>query len=76
MRTELKEIDPPKDVEETMNKVVKAENEKEYPRLIMPPRPRPSPMERAGPRSRRPKALSRGQDPAGRGRGAGNTIGE
>jgi regulator of protease activity HflC (stomatin/prohibitin superfamily) len=28
MRTELKEIDPPKDVQETMNKVVKAENEK------------------------------------------------
>jgi regulator of protease activity HflC (stomatin/prohibitin superfamily) len=25
---ELKEIDPPKDVQETMNKVVKAENEK------------------------------------------------
>jgi regulator of protease activity HflC (stomatin/prohibitin superfamily) len=28
IRTELKEIDPPKDVQETMNKVVKAENEK------------------------------------------------
>jgi len=28
MRAELKEIDPPKDVQETMNKVVKAENEK------------------------------------------------
>jgi len=28
LRTELKEIDPPKDVQETMNKVVKAENEK------------------------------------------------
>jgi regulator of protease activity HflC (stomatin/prohibitin superfamily) len=28
MRTELKEIEPPKDVQETMNKVVKAENEK------------------------------------------------
>jgi regulator of protease activity HflC (stomatin/prohibitin superfamily) len=28
MRTELKEIDPPKDIQETMNKVVKAENEK------------------------------------------------
>ncbi len=28
MRTELKEIDPPKDVQDTMNKVVKAENEK------------------------------------------------
>lgn len=28
MRTELKEIDPPRDVQETMNKVVKAENEK------------------------------------------------
>jgi regulator of protease activity HflC (stomatin/prohibitin superfamily) len=28
VRTELKEIDPPKDVQETMNKVVKAENEK------------------------------------------------
>jgi regulator of protease activity HflC (stomatin/prohibitin superfamily) len=28
MRTELKEIDPPADVQETMNKVVKAENEK------------------------------------------------
>ena len=28
MRTELKEIDPPQDVQETMNKVVKAENEK------------------------------------------------
>ena len=27
VRTELKEIDPPKDVQETMNKVVKAENE-------------------------------------------------
>lgn len=27
-RTELKEIEPPKDVQETMNKVVKAENEK------------------------------------------------
>jgi regulator of protease activity HflC (stomatin/prohibitin superfamily) len=27
-RTELKQIDPPKDVQETMNKVVKAENEK------------------------------------------------
>lgn len=27
LRTELKEIDPPKDVQETMNKVVKAENE-------------------------------------------------
>ena len=26
VRTELKEIDPPKDVQETMNKVVKAEN--------------------------------------------------
>lgn len=29
VRTELKEISPPKDVQETMNKVVKAENEKE-----------------------------------------------
>jgi regulator of protease activity HflC (stomatin/prohibitin superfamily) len=28
VRTELKEIDPPKDVQATMNKVVKAENEK------------------------------------------------
>ena len=28
VRTELKEIDPPMDVQETMNKVVKAENEK------------------------------------------------
>jgi regulator of protease activity HflC (stomatin/prohibitin superfamily) len=28
VRTELKEIDPPKDVQETMNKEVKAENEK------------------------------------------------
>ena len=28
LRTELKEIDPPTDVQETMNKVVKAENEK------------------------------------------------
>ena len=28
VRTELKEIDPPKDVQETMNKVAKAENEK------------------------------------------------
>src|SRR5476649_2047297 len=28
LRTELKEIDPPRDVQETMNKVVKAENEK------------------------------------------------
>ena len=28
VRTQLKEIDPPKDVQETMNKVVKAENEK------------------------------------------------
>ena len=29
VRTELKEIDPPQDVQETMNKVVKAENEKQ-----------------------------------------------
>jgi regulator of protease activity HflC (stomatin/prohibitin superfamily) len=28
VRTELKEIDPPKDVQESMNKVIKAENEK------------------------------------------------
>jgi len=28
VRTELKEIDPPRDVQDTMNKVVKAENEK------------------------------------------------
>ncbi|MCX5680073.1 MAG: SPFH/Band 7/PHB domain protein [Candidatus Omnitrophica bacterium] len=28
VRTELKQIDPPKDVQETMNRVVKAENEK------------------------------------------------
>ncbi|MEK6883084.1 MAG: SPFH domain-containing protein, partial [Nanoarchaeota archaeon] len=28
VRTELKEIDPPQDVQDTMNKVVKAENEK------------------------------------------------
>jgi len=28
VRTELKEIDPPKDVQDTMNKIVKAENEK------------------------------------------------
>ena len=28
VRTELKEIDPPKDVQETMNKIVKAENER------------------------------------------------
>jgi regulator of protease activity HflC (stomatin/prohibitin superfamily) len=28
VRTELKEIDPPKDVQETMNQIVKAENEK------------------------------------------------
>ena len=28
LRTELKERDPPEDVQETMNKVVKAENEK------------------------------------------------
>jgi len=29
VRTELKEIEPPRDVQETMNKVVKAENEKQ-----------------------------------------------
>ncbi len=34
VRTELKQIDPPSDVQETMNKVVKAENEK-LPLLIM-----------------------------------------
>ena len=28
MRAELKQIDPPKDVQETMNKIVKAENER------------------------------------------------
>jgi regulator of protease activity HflC (stomatin/prohibitin superfamily) len=28
VRAELKEIDPPKDVQDTMNKIVKAENEK------------------------------------------------
>ncbi|MGB6121332.1 MAG: SPFH domain-containing protein, partial [Bacteroidota bacterium] len=28
VRTELKQIDPPRDVQETMNKIVKAENEK------------------------------------------------
>ena len=28
VRAELKQIDPPKDVQETMNKIVKAENEK------------------------------------------------
>jgi len=28
VRTELKEIDPPSDVQDTMNKVVKAEHEK------------------------------------------------
>ena len=28
VRTELKQIDPPQDVQETMNKIVKAENEK------------------------------------------------
>ena len=34
VRTELKEIDPPSDVQETMNKVVKAENDR-LPRLIL-----------------------------------------
>ena len=32
VRTELKEIDPPKDVQDTMNKVVKAEKEKMAPK--------------------------------------------
>jgi len=40
---ELKQIDPPRDVQETMNKIVKAENEKISSIGFSPPPPRRSP---------------------------------
>jgi regulator of protease activity HflC (stomatin/prohibitin superfamily) len=74
-RAELKEIEPPPDVQETMNKVVKAENEAENRSCVFrtsaihggrrsrpwtsPPPPRPRPTASAAPRSRRPRASSR-----------------
>jgi regulator of protease activity HflC (stomatin/prohibitin superfamily) len=58
VRTELKQIDPPKDVQETMNKVVKAENEKMQ-LLTWPAPPRPLPM------------CQEGKDQGGRGDEAG-----
>ena len=58
VRTELKEIDPPKDVQETMNKVVKAENEKVAALDFANAVERQADGER-GRRSRRPKGSSR-----------------
>ena len=58
VRTELKEIDPPKDVQETMNKVVKAENEKLPPLILLPRRKQPRTGKNAL-RSRKPKALNK-----------------
>ena len=49
LRTELKEIDPPADVQETMNKVVKAENEKIAALWTTPPPPRRRPTASGAP---------------------------
>ena len=72
VRTELKEIDPPKDVQETMNKVVKAENEK-VAALDYRQRGREAGgrgKEGGDQEGRRHQA---GQDSCGGGRGPGNT---
>jgi regulator of protease activity HflC (stomatin/prohibitin superfamily) len=50
-RTELKEIDPPKDVQETMNKVVKAETRKSPPSTSPRP-PKRGPTASSAPRSK------------------------
>ena len=75
VRTELKEIDPPKDVQETMNKVVKAENEKiaaiDY----------ATATETAADGQKRSEikkaeGIKAGEDPGRRRRGAGDQAGE
>lgn len=58
VRTELKQIDPPKDVQETMNKVVKARM-KRLLLLTWPLPPRLLPTVLRGPRSRKLRAPSR-----------------
>ena len=59
LRTELKEIDPPKDVQETMNKVVKAENEKIAAVDFATATETQADGASAVPRSRRPRASGR-----------------
>ena len=59
VRTELKEIMPPQDVQETMNKVVKAQNEKIAAVDFATATETQADGARAGPRSRRPRATPR-----------------
>ena len=75
VRTELKEIDPPKDVQETMNKVVKAENEKIAAVDFATARETTADGEGLG-RDQAGRGRPSGQDPRGRGRGRGHSPGQ
>jgi regulator of protease activity HflC (stomatin/prohibitin superfamily) len=71
LRTELKEIDPPRDVQETMNKVVKAENEKIA--AVDFATATETQADGAAPRrDQEGRGRPAGQDPAGRRRGPGH----
>lgn len=75
VRTELKEIDPPKDVQETMNKVVKAENEKVAALDFADAVERQADgVKRA--EIKKAEGDQAGQDPRGGGRGRGDTAGQ
>ena len=71
LRTELKEIDPPSDVQETMNKVVKAENEK----IAAVDFATATETQADGARRaeiKKAEGIRQAQDPRRRGRGAGH----
>ncbi len=75
LRTELKEIDPPSDVQETMNKVVKAENEK----IAAIDFATATETQADGARRaeiKKAEGITAGEDPRRRGRGAGHQAGE
>ena len=75
LRTELKEIDPPADVQETMNKVVKAENEKvaaiDFATAV---ETQADGQRRA--EIKKAEGIKQAPHPCGRGRGAGHPAGQ
>jgi regulator of protease activity HflC (stomatin/prohibitin superfamily) len=75
VRTELKEIDPPEDVQETMNKVVKAENEK-VAAIDFRDSHRDDGRRRTTSGDQESRGHQAGKDPSGRRRSAGHPIGQ
>ena len=75
LRTELKEIDPPEDVQETMNKVVKAENEKVAAIDFATAAETQADGQRRA-EIKKAEGIKQATHPRGRGRGAGHPTGQ